>query len=349
MPIKVLIDTSPLSNASAIRGIGSYTRHLTDNLEKIKDLEVKRSSLTDKNFKAEIIHYPFFDFFFSSLPIKKKTKTIVTIHDCIPLVFPDQYKSGKKGKLALIKQKLALKNVSAVITDSEASKKDIIRFFKYPANRIDVIPLAANPELKAADEKSIRSVKRKYKLPTKYLLYVGDINYNKNLPQLIKTIKYLPKNIKLVLLGKNFREQEIPEWQWIESQIALSNVEDRVIFLDQILGDANQELSAIYSGALAYIQPSLYEGFGLPVLEAMTCKTPVISSANSSLLEVGGQAALFVEEERAEDFAEAVEKILSWSEKERTAFINKAYKWSKKFTWRKTAKKTAELYQFLMS
>lgn len=349
MSIKILIDTSPLSNASAIRGIGSYTRHLTEALEQEKNLEVTRSSLADKNFKADIIHYPFFDLFFPTLPLKRKIKTVVTIHDCIPLVFPEQYKAGVRGLANLVRQKLALKSVSAVITDSEASKKDIIRFFKYPSEKIEVIPLAANPQLKAADDKQIRSVKRRYKLPTKYLLYVGDINYNKNLPQLIKTLKFLPKNIKLVLLGKNFTPQEIPEWQWIESQVALSNVEDRVIYLTNVLGDANQDLSAIYSGALAYIQPSLYEGFGLPVLEAMQCKTPVISAANSSLLEVGNKYALFTEEETAEEFAKKVEEVLSWSKKERTDFINRAYKWSQKFSWKKTAKKTTALYHKLLS
>ena len=349
MPIKVLIDTSPLSNASAIRGIGTYTRHLTNALEKEKNLEVMRSSMLDKDFKADIIHYPFFDLFFSTLPVKRKLKTVVTIHDTIPLVFPEQYKPGVKGLANLVRQKLALKSVSAVITDSEASKKDIVHFFKYPANKIHVISLAANPELKAADEKQIRSAKRRYKLPSKYLLYVGDINYNKNLPQLIKTLKYLPKNIKLVLLGKNFTPQDIPEWQWIESQVALSNVEDRVIYLDNVLGDASEDLSAIYSGALAYIQPSLYEGFGLPVLEAMQCKTPVISSANSSLIEIGGKVVLFTEEETAEEFAKKVEEVLAWSKKERTNFINKAYKWSQQFSWKKTAKQTAELYQKLLS
>ena len=349
MSIKVLIDTSPLSNASAIRGIGSYTRHLTDALEKEKSLEVMRSSLADKNFKPDIIHYPFFDLFFHTLPLRKKATTVVTIHDTIPLVFPEQYKPGKRGLANLIRQKLALKSVAAVITDSESSKKDIVHYFKYPADKIYVIPLASNPDLKAADEKRIRSAKRRYKLPSKYLLYVGDINYNKNLPQLIKTLKFLPKDIKLVLLGKNFTPQEIPEWQWIESQVALSNVEDRIIYLDNVLGDASEDLSAIYSGALAYIQPSLYEGFGLPVLEAMQCKTPVISSANSSLLEIGGKAVLFTEEETAEEFAKKVEEILNWTKKERTSFINKAYKWSQRFSWEKTAKKTAELYQKLLS
>jgi glycosyltransferase involved in cell wall biosynthesis len=345
MPIKVLLDDSPMRDGNAIRGVGAYTKFLAQFLGKDKNLDLALAREKRTDFKAEIIHYPFFDLFFSTLPVIKRSKTIVTIHDVIPLLFPKHYLVGKKGILALIRQKLALRNVDAVITDSENSKTDIAKYLRFPLEKIQVIYLAANPELKAASQQEIASVIRKYKLPKKYLLYVGDINYNKNIPQLIKTIKFLPKDIKLVCVGKNFRPQNIPEWQAIEAQLALSNVAERVKFLTEIGGEGSADLAAIYSGALAYIQPSLYEGFGLPILEAMTCQTPVICANNSSLPEVALNKAIVVEEAKAENFALAVEEILAWKKTERENFIKLAAAHAKKFTWLKTAKATAAVYK----
>ena len=349
--MKVLIDTTPLNNSNAIRGVGTYTRFLTAALEKNNKVEVARSGIIEakgKTFSPDIVHYPFFDLFFPTLPIFRKAKTVVTIHDVIPLLYPKFYPRGKRGELALIRQKLALKNVDLVITDSEASKKDITKYLKVSSEKIEVVPLAANPELKKADSKAIAKYRRQFKLPKKYLLYVGDINYNKNLPQLIKTLKYLPSDIKLVCLGKNFFPQDIPEWQWIDSQLALSGVSKRVKFLTNVLGDDYEALSAIYTAALAYIQPSLYEGFGLPILEAMQCQTPVICGQNSSLVEVSGYKALLVNEETAANFSTRIEEILAWTKTKRNKFVQEAYKWSKEFTWKKTAKKTVDAYQKIL-
>ncbi len=345
MPIKVLLDDSPLKNANAIRGVGAYTRFLAESLAKNSSVELALSSEKNLDFKAEITHYPFFDLFFSTLPLINKGKTIVTIHDTIPLLFPKFYPIGKKGLLALIRQKVALKSVNAVITDSNNSKTDIAKYFRFPLEKIYVVPLAPNPNLRSASEDEIKKVTKKYKLAKKYLLYVGDINYNKNIPQLIKALKFLPKEIKLVCVGKNFIPQDIPEWKAIEAQIALSDVTNRIKFITDLGSESNLELSALYSGALAYIQPSLYEGFGLPVLEAMRCGTPVVCANNSSLSEVALNKALLVEEAKAENFALAVEKILAWSKLDRDKFIRQAMFHARKFTWQKTTQNTIDVYQ----
>lgn len=348
MPVKILLDDSPLSNANSIRGVGTYTKFLAKFLAKNKALQLVLTRERELDFKPEITHYPFFDLFFPTLPIIKKGKTIVTIHDVIPLLYPKYYPIGKKGLLSLVKQKIALRNVDAVITDSNNSKTDIAKYLKFPLDKIYVIYLAANPDLQAADAKDIARVSRKYKLPKKYLLYVGDINYNKNIPQLIKTLKFLPKEISLICLGKNFYPHDIPEWQWIQTQIALSDVTNRVEFITDLeAGDFN-DLAAIYSGALAYIQPSLYEGFGLPILEAMACQTPVICANNSSLPEIALNKAVVVEEASASNFALAVEKIMAWKKEERAKFIKAAAAHAKKFTWTKVAKETADLYQEIL-
>lgn len=350
MPIKILLDNSPMHNANAIRGVGVYTKFLSQALLKKKNLlELILSKGTRQTIKPELVHYPFFDLFFPTLPLIKKYPTVVTIHDVIPLLYPQFYKVGKRGRLALIKQKLALRRVDAVITDSQASKTDIAKYLGVEMNKIEVVPLASNPEINIASEEEQRRVQRKYKLPKNYLLYVGDINYNKNLPQLIKAMKFLPKEIKLVCVGKNFYPQEIPEWQWIEAQIALSDVGGRIKFLTNLPSEASADLSAIYSGALAYIQPSLYEGFGLPVLEAMSAGTPVICADNSSLREVTLNKAVLVEEAKAEYFATAVETVLSWKKMQRQKFIEEAKAHANKFTWSKTAKATIEVYQRVLN
>lgn len=344
--MRVLIDVQPLSSGHAVRGVGMYTRFLTEALERDGKIDVFRSGLEEIK-KPDIVHYPFFDLFFPTLPfLKKGKKTVVTIHDVIPLLFPQQYPPGKRGSLNFMRQKLALKNVDAVLTDSEASKKDIVFHLGVPQEKVHVVYLAANPFLEPTTEGKAEKVRKQLDLPKTYILYVGDINYNKNVPQLIKALKYLPRHVHLVCVGKNFVDQDIPEWQAITSQIALSNVTERVHFVPNILTDDYETLSAVYSGALVYVQPSLYEGFGLPLLEAMRCKTPVISAKNSSLREVGDKAVLFSSTD-AENFSENIEMILEMSDQKRKEFVANASKWEEKFTWDKTAKETIKVYESL--
>ncbi len=347
----VHIDTKPLLSGHAHRGIGIYTRLLAQYLEEIPDLTVVRTAAITRAEtvpKADLIHYPFFDLFYPTLPFHLASKSVVTIHDIIPLLFPEYYPVGIRGKLAFKKQKLALLTAQAIITDSLSSKADIIEHLRVAADRIYVIPLAANPELVAANSSEISRVIRKYELPDKYVLYVGDINYNKNIPQLIKSIKYLDADIHLVCIGKNFTPQSIPEWQWIETQLALSGVSNRVHFLTTVLHDSSEDLSACYSGAVAYVQPSLYEGFGLPVLEAMQCRTPVISTPVSSLPEVGGEHCVYAQPS-AESMAQAITEVANWSKTKRLQIVRAASQWAETFSWQKTAQETYSVYKQICS
>lgn len=345
--LKVVIDTTPLGNANAVRGVGMYTRLLVESLKKFDVDVLSTTEAEEQKIKPDLVHYPFYDLFFSTLPLVHKNKVVVTVHDVIPLIFPEYYKPGTRGMIKYFKQKVALQRVDGVITDSEASKKDIVNYLGVVQEKVHVVPLAANPYLVAQDERSIRRVRRDYKLPLSYILYVGDINYNKNIPQLIKALKFLPRNVKLVCVGKSFYPHEIPEWQWIETQMALSDVADRVKFLTNVNTDDLNDLAAIYAGAIAYVQPSLYEGFGLPVLEAMQCKTPVVCAKNSSLIEVGGGEVVFVNPE-AEEIAKGVEQIMSWSKTKREDKIRSAYKWSQTYSWEKVANETAKVYQLII-
>jgi glycosyltransferase involved in cell wall biosynthesis len=338
--LKVRIDTTPLENGSSIRGVGVYTRFLIAALRRKKDLQL----VEDQKEDVDLIHYPFFDLFFPTLPLLKSTPLVVTIHDVIPLLFPNYYRSGKKGKVAFYRQFLAVRKAQAIITDSEASKKDIVKYLKLPETKVHVVYLAGNPEIQKVNSKVVEETRHTLKLPQKYILYVGDINYNKNIPQLIKSLKYLPEDVHLVCVGRNFREQDIPEWHWIETQLAMSDVANRVTFINAIESNDLQTLSAIYSGAECLVQPSLYEGFGLPVLEAMQCKTPVVCAKNSSLTEVGGEHVQYVETD-AESIGEGVNKVLSYSNYKRESVVKAAYDWSQQFSWQKTATETVKIYE----
>jgi glycosyltransferase involved in cell wall biosynthesis len=343
MPI-ISIDTSPLTGGHAIRGIGTYTRLLVDELKKIPDIAIQLSGDGKPAAKPDIVHYPFFDFFTASLPIMRRSKTVVTIHDVIPLLFPEYYPIGKRGSLALLRQKFALKTVNAIITDSSVSKADIIKHLGVAEQRITVVPLAGNPALEPAEPSTIRAVKKRFELAKNYILYVGDINYNKNIPQLIKALKLLPPKTQLVLVGKNFYPHDIPEWRWIEAQIALSDVTAQVRMLPEIASDDTETLSALYSGALCYVQPSLYEGFGLPILEAMQCNTVTVASNRASLPEVSGGAAQLCEP-TAEAFANTISEILDWSITKREQVLREQRKWLKHFSWQQTAEQTAQIYR----
>ncbi len=346
--IKVALDTSPLKNGNAHRGVGAYTKFLSAELKKIPELEIFEGDADQfTNHKVDLVHYPFFDLFFSTLPIFHRLKRVVTIHDVIPLLFPKAYPTGIKGKVRFLHQWLALRFTSAIITDSAASKADIIKYLSIPADKISVVFLAPNPNLAPVAANTITNVKHKNHLPAKYILYVGDINYNKNLPQLIKSLKYLPDDIKLVLVGRNFFPQPIKEWEEIELQLAISNVTDRVIFLDKLGSDAEKELAALYAGAVCYVQPSLAEGFGLPVTEAMACGTPVVASNNSSLPEVGGDSVTYVEPD-AESIANGIKVILLNTATQNDEIIKKGSMWVAQYSWTRTAEETAAVYKKIL-
>jgi glycosyltransferase involved in cell wall biosynthesis len=342
--MKVYLDTSPLQTGHAIRGIGTYTKQLLVALQKIDGLVVTQEKSDSKT--VDLIHYPYFDLFFDTLPLQLAKKSVVTIHDVIPLEFPQFYKPGIKGSLRFQKQKVALRWVRGVLTDSLYSKQKIHELLGVPKDKIFVVYLSANSALEPQTPAVIRKVTEYYKLPSKYILYVGDINYNKNIPQLIKAVKFLPDDIHLVCVGKNFKKQHIAEWQWIESQLEMSQVSERVHFVTDLPAGQDQEMAALYSGALAYVQPSLSEGFGLPVLEALSCDCLVVSSNRGSLPEVGGEVPVYVEP-TAEEIAAGIEKILKLSSHAKNELRQKGKRWVKSFSWKKAAAETYAIYKKL--
>lgn len=293
MNIGIIIQS--LQSGDRYRGIGSYTRNLLENLEKgdLDNQYTKLSSLTDVNNSLDLIIIPYFTPFKLSLPVVKKTKILVTIHDLIPILFSDKFPAGIKGNIIWNIQKLLLKQTDSILTDSYVSKKDILERCGLKEQRVNVIYPSVSKVFKVINDKNdLKRIINKYHLPDKFILYVGDCNWNKNIPTLIKAVKNL--NLNLILAGKVFKDNSAdldhPWNQSLKEVLNLSQSYQRIKFLGYI---PESDLKALYNLAQIYIQPSFYEGFGLPVVEALSCGCPVIASDCASLKEIAGDSAIY--------------------------------------------------------
>ena len=350
--MKIAINIHPLKSGHKDRGIGLYTDNLIENLKADQDLEIQEFTDLSKVNNADIVHYPWFDFFFHTLPIKKKFKTIVTIHDVIPLRFPKQYPMGMKGRINFLLQKIALKNCRNIVTDSEISKSDIAEYLKINREMISVIHLAANKNFKPQSDTKLLYTKRKYNLPGKFLLYVGDANWVKNLPFLIEgysRIAQIPKfnEVKLVLIGgvflKRLENIDHPELASLKRAFELIKnfkLEDNILRPGELNLD---ELVSFYNLATVYIQPSFYEGFGLPLIEAFSCGTPVISSSRGSLKEIGGDAAVYFDPTNLNQFVTLLREVLQ-NKSIQNKLSTLGLKQSQKFSWDKVIDETKRVY-----
>ncbi len=351
--MKVAFCTEPLRSAHKTRGIGYYTENLLEGLKQDKTIEVLEFTDLKEIKEADVVHYPWFDFYFHTLPIKKKFPTVVTIHDVIPLIFKKNYPVGIRGRLNFTLQKVSLKNCNSIITDSMASRKDINRYLNVSEEKIEVIPLASDQNFRVLQDTKLIQIRRKYNLPQKFLLYVGDANWVKNLPFLLEGFRKvceMPQysEVKLVLVGgvflknvENINHPELESLKELNKKIQEYNLSSRVIKPGNVTGD---ELVAFYNLATVYIQPSLYEGFGLPILQAFACGAPVISSDGGSLPEVGGDAAVYFPPTDLSRFKAILIDILE-DKSLRQRLSELGLKQAEKFSWEKTVDKTKKIYQ----
>ncbi|MBB5438458.1 glycosyltransferase involved in cell wall biosynthesis [Pedobacter sp. AK017] len=239
------------------------------------------------------------------LPIgihKTGIPSIVTIHDLIFIRFPQYY--GFIDRLIYkFKTKYACKHANRIIAISERTKQDIIELYNIAANKIEVIYQSCDDSFKLpATEALQEQVKKNYTLPDQYILNVGTIEQRKNLLTLIKALKNVNSDYKLVVIGK-----KTGYFTMVENEIELLGLKDRVLFLQHV---PFTDLPAIYQLATAFIYPSLYEGFGIPIIEALYCKVPVVAARGSCLEEAGGESSLYIAPEDDKALAQAINKIL---------------------------------------
>lgn len=241
---------------------------------------------------------------------------VTTIHDLVPIRFPQishpQVVAAHRARLAWVK-----KEVDRIISVSEFTKREMVELLGIDPARIVVIPEAPDPVFKPRSGRIIEG---------DYLLVVG-ADPRKNIPAIIQAyrliIKHYPLPLSLVIVGRPW--EKIPKAPGV-----------------RVLGHVSREqLAPLYSGAKALVYTSLYEGFGLPILEAMACHCPVVASNTSSIPEVAGDAAVLVDPTNPQDIAEGVEKALA----ERQKWIRLGKKRVKQFSWEKTARTTLKVYR----
>jgi glycosyltransferase involved in cell wall biosynthesis len=352
--MRIAFDISPLESGHKVRGIGFYTRNLAIELKKVIKKtdwsfnEINMNAGKKQSVAYDLIHYPYFDLFFISLPLFRSTKLVVTIHDIIPLLYPEYYPPGIKGKIRFQIQKFLLKKIDAVITDTKASKKDIVKYLGYPEDKIYPIYLGTDRKFnKIPNPKRYNQLRKKYNLPNKFVLYVGDVNYNKNLVRLAEACKII--DTTLVIVGRQavieeFDKQhpEMKMWTEFLSKYKSDPYIKRLGFVN------DDELVELYNCASVYCQPSLYEGFGLPVLEAMACGCPVVCAKTPALEEIAGDAALYANPYCSSDIASKLSNILEGL-KIKNALIDKGYKNLQRFSWEKCARETLDLYRKVLN
>ena len=275
------------------------------------------------------------DVFFSPthyLPLRIPCPSVISILDVSYLYFPELFKKKDLYQLKLWGGH-SIKKATKVLTISKSSKNDIINEYKIKAEKVVV----TYPGIKQIANMDKEELDKKFDIKGDYILFVGTIQPRKNIKRLIQAFAKLnKKDLNLVIVGKK-------GWMYEETLNTPQDlgISEKVKFLDFV---SDKELPSLYKNALCFVLPSLYEGFGLPLLEAMQYGCPVITSNISSLPEAAGEAALYVDPESVDDIAEKMEKLVT-EPKLREDLIKKGYEQVKKFSWEKTARETLKVLE----
>lgn len=270
----------------------------------------------------------------------RRKRLVVTVYDVSVLTHPECHTRANRA-FCLRGIKDAVRYADSIIAISEHTKEDLMKYFDAPAELVTVTRLAAGPgyrEVKAPEV--LRAARDKYGLPENYILFVGSLEPRKNVRTLLKAYSSLPERFKrefclVIAGGRGWLNSDIP------GVVKDLNISERVRFAGYIDKD---DIAAVYSQAAVFAYPSLYEGFGLPILEAMSCGTPVVTSDASSMPEVAGDAAILVSPTDADGIAAALERVLESAEV-REEMREKGLKRAAGFSWEKCAGETLDVYR----
>lgn len=298
-----------------------YTRHLNSQNEGIN-----LSAIAEK--KYDLLHPTYYKpYFLREIGDKP---FVITIHDMTYEIYEDEFAGANKTSE---EKKLLAQKAAKIITVSENTKNDVIKYFNIDAEKISVTHLASSIEYGANKALSI-------KLPQRYFLFVGNRKAYKNFYALIKVFSQIQNQFNDLYLvcagGGVFSKKE-------KNILRELNLFDRVLY-HQV---NDEKLSYLYSKAIAFVFPSLYEGFGIPVLEAFECKCPVLVSNVSSLPEVAGDAALYFDPKSENSIKNEMIKVLN-DEELRKSLIDAGTKKVKEYSWRKTALETKTIYESVL-
>jgi glycosyltransferase involved in cell wall biosynthesis len=364
--VRIAIDARKLHDF----GIGTYIRNLLKHLAILdqeteyvllcKPQDVKAVERLGRNFRAvaepsrpyslaeqvmlparlltqniSLLHEPHY-----VLPPLVPCRAVVTIHDCIHLMFPQYLPNRLAYGYARANLWAATKRAERILTVSETSKADILRYCDVPAERIIVVYNAIDDRFATPPEpEAVERVRERYQLDGPFALYVGNIKPHKNLERLIDAFDLVRRGgferLELLIIG-----DQISKYPRLRRAVDKHKLHKHVRFLGFVADDT---LAALYRLATVFVFPSLYEGFGLPPLEAMASGTPVVTSNRSSLPEVVGDAAVLVDPYSAASIAEGIQKVLSDAELRRT-LTQRGLARAMQFSWESSVRRIHEVY-----
>jgi glycosyltransferase involved in cell wall biosynthesis len=369
--VRIAIDARKLRDY----GIGTYVRNLLRHLARIdrateyvlftQPADIELGSELGENFRTvveragaysvkeqltipmdlrregiDLFHAPHY-----VLPPLTPCKSVVTIHDCIHLRFPQYLPNRFAYAYARSSLWVATHRASRVLTVSEASKRDILRYFHVPEAKIDVIYNAIDDRLgEPLCDEEIAQVRERYQLTDPFVLYAGNIKPHKNLERLIEAFHMFRRGgfeqVKLLIIG-----DEISQYATLRRAVHRHKLHKHVRFFGFV---PDKTLAALYRLASVFVFPSLYEGFGLPPLEAMASGTPVITSNVSSLPEVVGDAALLIDPYDSAEIANAIRRVLT--EPALAADLRqRGLARVKDFSWERSVARVRDIYQEVLS
>ena len=282
----------------------------------------------------DVVHYPA-----SIGPLDGGPNVVITIHDCIFLRHPEWFRWERAQYYRWAGQRSARRS-ARIIADSEATARDVRECMGIARDRIDVIPLGVDTAFAPATPEASAAARVQYGLPDRHFLYVGTLEPRKNLARLVRAWDSVAADlpVDLVIAGRD-------GWKTAEIHAAIQSAKHRDrIHLPGFI--AQDDLPAVLSGARAFVWPSLYEGFGLPVLEAMACGTPVLTSNTSSLPEVVGDAALLVDPEDGTAIAAGL-RALSQDDALHARYTAAGPQRATEFKWQRCAEQTLGVYKVL--
>ena len=250
--------------------------------------------------KIDVFLTPYF-----KTPLFMPVPRVIIINDLIPLFFPEEHGLMRRAYFRLMCARTARK-AARILTISQNSKDDIVRILKIPDDKIDVVHLGVEERFRP-DSTRMEEIRRKYNLPQHFILYVGNLSPHKNIHGLIKAFESLPSDLKKqykLVLSAARNNKDFTRSKTLMQKLDLAGAVHLTGFIDE------EDLPGVYSQCSLFVFPSLYEGFGLPPLEAMACGCPVASSDTSSLPEVLGKAAFYFDPHNIEDISRAMKRML---------------------------------------
>ena len=284
----------------------------------------------------DIVHNP------SQVPtyFPLKAKYVITVNDLTPFITPQESKTGRSSVFRMLFPK-TLRSADKIICISHNTKDDLIKKFNISSEKISVIHLAVNDNFRKMDSLNAQKILHNYGIRTPYILYVGTLEARKNIPSLIKAFNKL-KDLRiphqLVIGGKmGWKYKEIFD---LTNQLNLTN---KITFTGYV---KEEDLPILYNAADLFVYPSLYEGFGLPPLEAMACGCPVITSNTSSLPEVVGDAGIMINPTDVNKLADSIYEVLM-DKGLQADLTRKGLDRAKLFSWKKCAEETQKIYRML--